>query len=138
MRSDLKKVFEQNLGSIEFNAEVGYRRVGNVRFRGKPSIQKLLLNVRNKSLGIDVNHLVLTVGKEIPAAPLVYSRIVPGMQIRFIGTIFPYTRKTDDTSDYSIKITKLLESKLKDSSILKEAWLNKEISSEEYLTIHKR
>lgn len=138
MRNDLKKVFEQNLGSIEFVADVGYRRSGNVRFAGKPSTQKLLLNVCNKELGVNVNHLVLTVGKEIPAAPLVYSRIVPGMRIKFLGKIFPYTRKLDDTSDYSIKITRLLESKLKDSFMLKEAWLNREVTSKEYLTDLRR
>jgi len=138
MRDDLER--NVNNGIIEFEAEVGYRRSGNVRFGGRPSIQKLLLNVRNSEHEIKIDHLVLTVGKEIPAVPNIYDRIMPGMKICFLGEIFPYVRKLDGTPDFSIKIKKLVESKKDDiqnkcidRSSLKEAWLNGQLSSKEYL-----
>ena len=128
-------------GPIEFEAEVGFRRGNNIRFGGKPSIQKLLLNVRNKELGIDVDHIIMTVGKEIPAVPFVYSRIVPDMKIRFLAEARQYIRKSDNSVDYGLKMISLLDShkvdvKYTDSEFrksLKDAWMRNEITSKQYL-----
>lgn len=132
MREKLQELYSNGTDPIVFEAEVGFRRPGNVRFRGEPSMQKLLLKVKHNG-EIVTDHLVLTVGKEIPAVPMTYARIVPGMQIKFYGNVFPYTRRSDKTSDYSIQLVKLLESKQMNHNVLKEAWLNGSISSKQYL-----
>ena len=120
-----------------FEAEVGFRRSGNVRFNSKPSMQRLLLNVTYDKEPV-TDHLILTVGKEIPAVPLVYSRIAPGIAIKFEGKIFPYVRKLDNTHDFSVTILKLLESKQVNRTMLREACVNHSISSKEYLSNLRR
>ncbi len=138
MREKLQELYNSHIGiPIVFEADVGFRRPGNVRFASKPSMQKLLLKVRQNGIPI-TDHLIMTVGKEIPAIPMVYSRIMPGMEIKFYGEIFPYTRRSDNTEDYGIKMTRLLESKQKNRNLLKEAWLNGQVSSHQYLEQMKR
>lgn len=139
MRLELKTLYENGDTEHTFDAEVGFRRTGGIRFASKPSVQKLLVGVkRNNKLVAD--HLVMTVGKEIPAVPLTYSRIMPGNKIKFIGKIFKYVRKLDGSTDYGIKMLRLLDSKQKenfasriDNIKLKELWLEHKITSQEYL-----
>lgn len=137
MREKLQELYNKDRSPIIFEAEVGFRRSGNVRFASKPSMQRLLLNVTCNGEPV-TDHLILTVGKEIPAVPLIYSRIVPGMLIKFEGKIFPYVRKLDNTHDFSVNMVKLLESKQVDRNLLREAWVNRSISSKEYLNNLKR
>ena len=139
MRLELKELYENGSGNTVFDANVGFRRHGGIRFASKPSLQKLLLAVKLEDRLV-ADHLVMTVGKEIPAVPLVYSRIMPGNKIKFLGSIFKYTRRVDGSIDYGIKMLQLLESKQKDQtttkpalSNLKKAWLSHEISSKQYL-----
>jgi hypothetical protein len=110
MRKDLKALFDSGGGRLELNAKVGFRR-SNIKFAGKLAMQKLLLNVRNGE-NLITDHCVMTVGKEIPAVPIIYSRIMPGASIRFMAEIFQYTRKSDMSNDYGIKLVKLLEATL--------------------------
>lgn len=137
MREKLQEIYESGTRRAEFEAEIGFRRAGNIRFAGKPSIQKLFLNVTHSGYLVS-DHLIMTVGKEIPAVPMIYSRIIPGAHIKFVGEVFPYKRSVDNTHDYSIQIMKLLESKQSNIKILKEAWLNGTISSKDYLSSIKR
>ena len=139
MRLELKELYENGSGNTVFDANVGFRRHGGIRFASKPSLQKLLLNVELNNRMV-ADHLVMTVGKEIPAVPLVYSRIMPGNKIKFMGAIFKYARRVDGSTDYGIKMLQLLESKQKDQFTnkpdlceLKKAWLSYEISSKQYL-----
>ena len=112
MRADLKDRFESGGGNVRLTAKVGWRRASNVRFAGRPGMQRLLTDIRSQDGSVNVSHLVMTVGREIPGVPIIYSRIVPGAFIEFDGKIFPYTRRSDGTSDYGIKITKLIQSTL--------------------------
>ena len=108
MRTDLEKLSGK---PTRFRAEVGYRR-NNIRFAGKVAQQRLLLNISSEDNSINIDHLVLTVGREIPAIPIVYSRIVTGAKIEFDAVPFIYVRASNKTKDYSLKITKLHSSHL--------------------------
>lgn len=139
MRLELKRLYESGISEQIFNANVGFRRSGGIRFASKPSLQKLLLKVRLQE-ELVADHLIMTVGKEIPAVPLVYSRIMPGNEIKFLGKIFKYIRKADNSTDYGIRMLQLLESKQSNQTTvisnltnLKNDWLNHKISSKQYL-----
>lgn len=138
MRSELKKIYESGNTDQVFDANVGFRRAGGIRFASKPSLQKLLINVKLCN-EIVADHLIMTVGREIPAVPLIYSRIMPGNEIKFLGKIFKYIR-TDKSIDYGIRMLKLLESNQSSRLMvtsnlisLKNDWLNHKITSKQYL-----
>jgi hypothetical protein len=139
MRLELKNLHEIGINNAVFDADVGFRRHGGIRFASKPSMQKLLLSVRLDDKLV-ADHLIMTVGKEIPAVPLTYSRIMPGNKIKFLGNVFKYTRKADRSTDYGIKMLQLLESKQNNSGViksdntnLKDLWLSHKITSKQYL-----
>lgn len=107
MRNNLKVLFDTGGGLLELHATVGFRR-SNIKFAGKTAMQKLLLDVRNGE-NLITDHCVMTVGREIPAVPIIYSRITTGANICFMGEIFQYTRKSDMSIDYGIRMIKLLD-----------------------------
>ena len=110
IREGLKRLYDQKAPPMAFQAVVGWRR-NNIRFGGRIAQQKLLKDIRSIDGLINIDHLILTVGKEIPAVPILYSRIVPNAIIEFEALPFRYTRASDHTDDYSLKMTKLLSSK---------------------------
>lgn len=110
IREGLKRLYDQKAPPMAFQASVGWRR-NNIRFGGKIAQQKLLKDIRSVDGSIVIDHLILTVGKEIPAVPIVYSRIVPNSVIEFEALPFRYTRASDHTDDYSLRMTKLLSSR---------------------------
>ena len=110
IREGLKRLYNQKAPPMAFQASVGWRR-NNIRFGGKIAQQKLLKDIRSVDGSIVIDHLILTVGKEIPAVPIVYSRIVPNSVIEFEALPFRYTRASDHTDDYSLRMTKLLSSR---------------------------
>jgi len=115
IRDSLKRLYDQKAPPTTFQAVIGWRR-NNIRFGGKIAIQKLLKDIKSSDGLINIDHLILTVGKEIPAVPIVYSRIMPNMIIEFEALPFRYTRASDHTDDYSLKMTKLISSKFMETN----------------------
>ena len=108
MRNRLRELKDEGIRRIVCTATVGQRH-SSIRFGGKKSFQKMLLNIRNADNNLHLDHIVMTVGREIPAVPIVYSRIMPGASIEFLGEITEYRRR-DGTQDFGLKMLKLLSS----------------------------
>ena len=106
MRTRLKELKDGGIHQLRCTATVGQRH-SSIRFGGKVSFQKMLLGIECAEHELKLNHLVMTIGKEIPAIPIVYSRIMPGTNIEFIGEITEYRRR-DGSRDYGIRMTKLI------------------------------
>ena len=105
MREHLKRLM--NDPPQVYHATVGWRS-RNVRLAGKVALQKLLKNIMLGDQEV-ADHLILTVGKEIPSVPILYSRIIPGNKISFLAVPIKYER-ADGTEDYALKMLKLLSS----------------------------
>jgi len=110
MRESLKALYEAGARPKRFSAQVGWRRQ-NIRLAGKIAQQKLLLNVRSDDGSVNLNHLIMTVGYDIPAVPIIYSRIVPGTQIEFEAVPFRHVRSSDHMEDYGLRMTKLIDAR---------------------------
>ncbi len=100
-----------NMGGTEmFKARVTRRRK-TARIGGRIVDQRVVVDVRNMNNELVTDHLVLTIGREIKPIPIVYSRIVPGCEIQFVGRASKYTR-ANGTEDYTLFIEKLVDSKV--------------------------
>lgn len=97
-------------GTDMFTAKVAQRRK-TVRIGGKLADQRIITDVRNLKGEPITDHLVLTIGREIPAVPITYARIVPGCNIKFEGKPQKYTR-ANGTQDYTLFVKRLVESKM--------------------------
>ena len=106
MRTRLKELKDEGIHQLVCKATVGQRH-SSIRFGGKKSFQKMLLDIECAEHELKLNHLVMTIGTEIPAIPIVYSRIMPGNCIEFLGEITEYRRR-DGSRDYGIRMTKLI------------------------------
>jgi len=105
MRHALRTMY-RNDESDTFSAFVEHRH-RNKRLHGTPVEEVTLVNVVNEWGTTRIDHLKMLIGREIPAIPLIYSRVVPRTTIRFVGRAFEYTRR-NGTIDYGLKIVKLL------------------------------
>ena len=108
MRTRLKELKDEGIHQLRCKASVGQRH-SSIRFGGKKSLQKMLLDIECTEHKLNLSHLVMTVGKEIPAIPIIYSRIMPGNSIEFIGEITEYRRR-DGSQDFGLKMMKLISS----------------------------
>ena len=109
MREGLKSL---NGEKLTYSASVEKRRPG-LRLGGKEAWQRLFKDIISSDGSVTIDHMVMTVGREIPAIPLVYSRIVPGCVIEFEAVPVEYTRHSDGSKDFCLRLTKLISSNMR-------------------------
>ena len=106
MRESLRRMHQRG-GTDVFTGSVGIR-VKNFYYKGNWIPQKVITNITNTGGDIEIDHLQMAVGKEIPDDPDIYSQIYTGRTITFRGEAIPY-KTLDGRKDYTLRMLELIK-----------------------------
>ena len=106
MRESLRRMHQIGKHDV-FTGKVGIR-VKNFYYKGDWIPQKVITDIRNVTGDIEIDHLQMAVGKEIPDDPDIYSQIYTGRTITFRGEAVPY-KTMDGRKDYTLRMLELMK-----------------------------
>ncbi len=101
MRTELRRLWKSK-GRKVFTAAVGLRISPN-------PLERVLVDIKDRDGTIYIDHLIISIGRNVAKNPETYGMLVPTAIVTFIAEATEYVRRKDGTLDYGLNIVDVLK-----------------------------